>query len=309
MVVKRSLTAACARVALATLAVALVGGCDSVNPVAWYRDLTGVSKNDALDKNAGNQKNLEAGGTAPYPNLGQVPGPPSTALSTIDRDALRDSLTADRANARYTDEQLRAGTAAQITVPPPAPPSAVAAAAPAGASAAAQQKSAAPPRESSLKSPTIPNPPLGDKPAPPPPPPRMAALPRTPVAEAPLASAAAAKPGQRATSAASTPLASIAFADGSSALSDQERNRLSEIAAMQHDKGGTLRLVGHAPPQAGTGAAQQALAGFNLALNRAKEVAKTLSADGVPEKSIAVEAAPAGQGASGTSGVEVFLEH
>jgi len=93
-------------------ALAMLAACswvpDSVNPISWYRDLSGASKNDALDKDQRNQQNLEAGGKAPYPNLGDVPDAPDRARGAIDRDALQKSLAADRANAHYTNDQLRA---------------------------------------------------------------------------------------------------------------------------------------------------------------------------------------------------------
>ena len=100
-------------------------GCSSVpnavNPISWYRDLTGASKNDELGKDE-NQKNLQEGSNEPYPNLANVPAAPDTALSTIDRDKLQNSLIADRNNAQYSGEDLRPGRTT-VTAPPPAPPS------------------------------------------------------------------------------------------------------------------------------------------------------------------------------------------
>jgi outer membrane protein OmpA-like peptidoglycan-associated protein len=318
-------------IALATVAV--LGGCSSVpnavNPVAWYRSLSGASKNDALDRNQPNQQNLEAGGKAPYPNLADVPDAPDQALSAAKRDAMRKSLAADRENARYSDEQLRAGVSApgMIAPPPPAPPGAVpAAAAPApppapaaaaaapsraAASAAPQQQDAAAPKESTLVQPTIPNVPEGEAPAPPPPPPNLSPSPAVHAAgESPRAALAALGSGKRrAAAASSVQVASINFAGGSAALSDEERNRLSEVAAMQHDKGGAIRIVGHAEPAKGGTVAQQELASLSLALNRAKAVAQVLSGEGVAAQSIDVEAAPTLAGDASAARAEVYLEH
>src|SRR5271170_1043965 len=101
------------RRALVVGLVGLLSGCswvpDAVNPVSWYRDLSGVSANDKLDKNQPNQANLDAGGKAPYPNLSEVPTVPDRANGAIDRDALQKSPVADRQNANYTDKQLRGG--------------------------------------------------------------------------------------------------------------------------------------------------------------------------------------------------------
>jgi outer membrane protein OmpA-like peptidoglycan-associated protein len=116
-------------------AALLLGGCswlpNALNPIEWYRDVTGASSHDDAG-GARNAQNLEAGGKQPYPNLGSVPKPPDTALSTAEREKLQKGLVSDRANARYSDEELRQGR----TVPP-LPGEAPAAAPPAAASGAA----------------------------------------------------------------------------------------------------------------------------------------------------------------------------
>lgn len=280
----------CAIFALAALAP--LGGCswvpNAVNPVAWYRDLSGASKNDALDKNQANQKSFDAGGKEPYPNLGTVPAVPDDALSTIDRDKLQKSLVADRANANYSDDHLEAGVPATAVVPPPP---AVAAAMPVAASlrtpsatpAAPAPASPGAPKDSAYQTP-----------------PRKE--PRTPVAQTASLAPPAAPSGSAA-------VAAIAFAAGSTALSDAEKARLNDVAAMQHRDGGTLRVVGHAAPPGGDNAMQKQLDSFNLALERAKAVATTLGADGVPPGSIAVEAAPTRADDAAATGAEVFLVH
>jgi outer membrane protein OmpA-like peptidoglycan-associated protein len=113
------------KLGLVILAAALAGvtGCasvpDAVNPVSWYRDVTGASKNDDLGDGQ-NQQNLEEGSSEPFPNLASVPAAPSTQLSTVDRDKLVNSLLADRVNAQYSADNLHAG---EVTgnVPPPSP--------------------------------------------------------------------------------------------------------------------------------------------------------------------------------------------
>jgi outer membrane protein OmpA-like peptidoglycan-associated protein len=169
---------------------------DSVNPVEWYRDASGLSKNDP-GPDAPNSKNLEAGGQQDYPTLASVPPAPTQALSTEEREALTQHLVADRANAKYIDEQLRVGPAS-AAAPPPAPaavaksspaPLAVAAAAPPAAPQAPAPQAATPPaapaaatpptevaeakpQESTLTSPEVQNLPQPEAPraAPPPPP-------------------------------------------------------------------------------------------------------------------------------------------
>jgi len=107
---------------LVILGMTLVGvsGCskvpNAVNPISWYRDVTGLSKNDDLGKGE-NEQNLAEGSNQPYPNLGTVPSPPDTQLSRVDREKLVKSLVADRTNAQYSADNLRAGDIAS-TVPP-----------------------------------------------------------------------------------------------------------------------------------------------------------------------------------------------
>src|SRR6185312_10846021 len=97
-----------AALGIAAAATLALTGCSSLNPVNWYRDAMGISKNDP-PPDAPNTKNLEAGGKQPFPNLASVPPPPTRALSSEQRDALTQQLVSDRANAKYIDEELRAG--------------------------------------------------------------------------------------------------------------------------------------------------------------------------------------------------------
>jgi outer membrane protein OmpA-like peptidoglycan-associated protein len=113
----------CCRAALvpaALLLVAALAACDTV--VDTWRDMQGVSKNDPDPATTPNASNLAAGEAGDYPNLASVPPPPSRATSTADREKLTESLVADRANAKYSDEKLRAGFGAVSAPPPSAPP-------------------------------------------------------------------------------------------------------------------------------------------------------------------------------------------
>jgi outer membrane protein OmpA-like peptidoglycan-associated protein len=176
---------------LVILGVMLVGvsGCSSVpnavNPISWYRDVTGLSKNDDLGKGQ-NEQNLAEGSDEPYPNLGNVPSAPDNQLSGVDRDKLVKSLVADRNNAQYSADNLRAGDVAS-TVPPPAPP----APKPDTSSATISSAPESPPPEIPPPPPTAPAPAESSNAAPPPPPP--AASPPAP-APSPAATAAAVPP-------------------------------------------------------------------------------------------------------------------
>jgi outer membrane protein OmpA-like peptidoglycan-associated protein len=101
--------------------LALLLGVAACNPVDTWRDLTGVSRNDPDPDTTPNTKNLAAGGASDYPNLATVPPPPERALTAAEREKLTQSLIADRANARHTDEQLRAGFSSVAAAPPPPP--------------------------------------------------------------------------------------------------------------------------------------------------------------------------------------------
>lgn len=333
-------------VGAAVAAVALpLAGCehvpDAVNPVAWYRDVAGTSQSDAQDVNQRNQQNLEAGSKQPYPNLATVPNAPTIATSTIDRDKLVQGLVADRANAKYNNEELQAGSQlASIAPPPPpklnppgtsataasSPPSSAAAPAPAASTTLGQQSPAA---ESTLVSPTIPSTPQGQIPPPPPPPPEVA---RTSPPPAPaVASAAQSAPstapqltppagvragGQpslamrtpaKAQNPISVSVGDVAFAQGSSDLAETQRSALAEIAGLYKQTGGDIRIVGHSEPGHSNDAIRQRIAGLDLALDRANAVAQALTKMGVPAHNIRVEAAPAN--AQEQPRAEVFMEY
>jgi len=105
---------------LAILAVVLcLGAC---NPVDTWRDWTGASKNDPDPETTPNTRNLAAGDASDYPNLATVPPPPNRALTAAEREKLTQSLIADRTNAKYSDEKLRAGFPAVAAAAPPPPP-------------------------------------------------------------------------------------------------------------------------------------------------------------------------------------------
>jgi outer membrane protein OmpA-like peptidoglycan-associated protein len=133
------------------MAFASVAGCsyvpDAVNPIEWYRDATGLSKNDNLGKGE-NEQNLQEGSNEPFPNLASVPAAPDTQLSGVDREKLVKSLVADRNNAQYSADNLRAGDVAN-TVPPPAP----ARSAPSGTGTISPAPASPPPAASSSASP------------------------------------------------------------------------------------------------------------------------------------------------------------
>jgi len=329
--------------ALAILLLAGGGLCgcswvpDYANPIEWYRDLTGVAKNDAQDAGQRNQQNLQAGGAAPYPNLGTVPPPPAQAMSTIDRDALQKGLIADRANARYSDEELRQGRS--VPPLPGEPPTQTAdaqgAAAPAQAAAPAAgsprrgppvKGSEAPPQESPLTTPSVRSLPQGETPNAPPPAPgqprpqQQAALPPTPPLPVSIAAPALSADPFEQPAVMRAPrgrppsvtlvAAEIDFAGDGKTLSAEDNQRLAEAAKLQKQGGGSLRVIGYARRGYGPDAAREDLAGFGTALDQANAVAQALAKLGVPASRITVQAAPADlAGGLAAGAAEVLLDY
>ena len=102
---------------------------DWANPVEWYRGLSGSAADDPSGTEP-NAQNLEKGSDEPYPSLGTVPEPPTNALSSDEREQLRQSLIADRSNAKYVDNSDQyAATAPKAVSGPVATPAAASGAA------------------------------------------------------------------------------------------------------------------------------------------------------------------------------------
>ena len=111
--------------------MAVLLGLAACNPIETWRDWTGASQNDPDPETTPNKANLAAGEAADYPNLATVPPPPVQAMTAAEREKLTQNLIADRANARYSNEQLRAGFSSSVAPPPP-PASSASAAEPQG---------------------------------------------------------------------------------------------------------------------------------------------------------------------------------
>jgi outer membrane protein OmpA-like peptidoglycan-associated protein len=107
------------------LAAALlsIAGCstpDWVNPVNWFED-DGTSGPIESNQPAAKAEDGE------YPKLGSTPPIPGQTVSIQEAETIENGLKADRQNAQYTDEKLRADTAVQPlpkpkpVAPPPEP--------------------------------------------------------------------------------------------------------------------------------------------------------------------------------------------
>lgn len=317
---------------LLTLAASCVAGCssypDALNPFEWYRDITGASAKDDADKAARNAQNLAAGDSAPYPNVGTVPAEPDTAMSTSEREKIAKTLAADRANALYSDEQVRqgnpvpplpgeapAGINAGPTSRPPSPPGTPTQTAAAEPKVSAPTKgSAAAPQEAPLTTPAVRNEPQGEdplaapaapagtttsqqKPKPPPSVRQQAApAPRQDFATAAATGPAPVMRGPRA--AVTVTAAEIDFAGDGRTLSARDGTRLAEVAELYKQNAGSLRVVGH-----GGGAGD--IASFDEALDRANAVAQALAKLGIPASRITVQTAAE----TGRAGAEVLVDY
>ena len=314
---------------------------DWANPVEWYRDVSGVSKDDPKP-DARNTQNLAKGGEQPYPNLASVPSPPTNALSSVEREKLRNSLAADRANAKYVEgnDQYVAAPPKDVPSPPlnapepatspqaaapvqatPVSPSAAPAASPA-TTPRASRGTETPPQESSLTPPSVRNVPQGETPRPAPPPPAGAPARAqaqqtqpSPPAQLPPQQTATLPPdpplvggGAALPSGVGVTLGTIAFIGSSAKLSPELLAQVREVAALrQQNGGGTVRVTGYSEPQGDQDTMAPQLASFNLALDRARAVAAALTQNGVPLRAVEIGASPPPPGQSGGV-VEISLE-
>lgn len=322
-------------VAVAALAL-LLAGCNAVS--GMFEDEEEPSRVEMP---------AEAQGDQPFPNLGTVPDEPPQTSTPEERAQIKEGLAADRDNAEYTEESLGAQSAAAVPAAPPVPEKAPEAA----AADAAPASPAPPPPSPSIESQPVP-PPAGQAPAasappptpapsqiaptqPPPPQPAAAPQPAPPPASAPqprileggsviVDPDAATVTGGRGVnpllpSGESRPVALIFFGHGSASLSRSDIKVLREVAELHKERGGLVRVIGHASRSGTTGDnAKQNLANFNISLARANAVARELSRLGVATDQIQVAAAGAQQplyyetaptGEAGNRRVEIYLDY
>ena len=286
------------------------------------------------------QAPAEAEGEQPFPNLGTVPGEAPETSSAEERAAITEGLAADRANAEYTDEPLAPAVA---SAPPPAapapaePPPAPAAAPAASAQPAIESQPVAPPPQPAQSAPP-PAPQVTQVPSPPAP--AASAAPAQPLPGPPLPGQPEVLAGGSVTvnpdavlgdgggstaasrllpSGESRPVALIFFRYGSAGLSRGDIAVLKDVARLHQERGGLVRVIGHASQGSATGdVAKQNMANLNISLARANAVARELSRLGVPTDQIQVAAAGAQQplyyetqatGEAGNRRVEIYLDY
>ena len=112
------------RQAAALAFVFVLAGCsqvpDWVNPVNWVDGMFDGMFNDEVSELPPAPKPTETtpGADKPFPKLGQTQAPERMGSSAAERKELADSLVADRDNAKYSNENLRAGDRRLAAAPP-----------------------------------------------------------------------------------------------------------------------------------------------------------------------------------------------
>lgn len=262
-----------------------------------------------------------------FPSLGSVPDAPPRPSTQRRRDGLVNTLAIDRQNARYSEAGLSGGGKA---VPRSQ----------GGFGAVAYQSDPALQRRASPRPLTRPPPPPGPPPALPPATRSLGTAGTTDTAAlppvAPPAPEAVAVPDPKAGRQPAGPIplrlgpseetaepvelvGVIYFLDGSSQLDRRDRRVLRDIVLLQQQRGGTLRVVGHASGRAlQPDPVAHSLAKFARSFERANNVAVAmldLGADGnALEVVAAADSRPAYDesqptGAAGNRRVEIFLEY
>ena len=319
-------------------AMLAVSGCtevpDYANPAEWYRSAVDVFDDDAPPPPPAEEV---PGAHEPFPSVGDVPDSPSREIELSELESVGEGLVADRESAKYTDEILRSDGGGDISLPTVEAPLAEAPSSSYeyGQSAISQYGTAD--YTSALQQPVQPT--------------TVATLGRGldvktlfsalfqssgPMAVAPavvtstvptttgvlgsgiLPATSALTGGSGAASFGSSKAAVIYFAVGSAALNKDGRNALHKVADLHKQRGGIIRVVGHASNRTSeVSAAQHELINFDISFKRARAVADELIRHGVaPDRLVVVsrsDSEPAyhewmPSGEAGNRRAEVFIE-
>jgi len=273
-----------------------------------------------------------AGPTSPAdvaPQAGPSPGAPAAPAETAAAPAAEPAPAEAPPPAVATTPAEPAAAATPPAAPAPAAPAVAAADATPPAAApkpkpkpAAPQAREAPPAESTLAAPTVSTLPQGETPGPvPPTPPGVPTASNTTPAPSPAPTAAAtapapvttadatprALPAQRVRPAAAAPpppvlaavptgkmsLGTVAFQADTVTLTEGGSEQLRQAVRMREQNGGgTLHVVAFTQLGPGRDLATRSIAGFNLALDRARAVGLALTQLGVPASAVTIGAGP-----------------
>ena len=303
-------------------ALFLLSGCadvpDRADPTDWFTidpvpTKVGLTEGQARSQPTG------------YPNLASVPNQPPGVLSPEARAAAQANLVADRANAVYSDEALTGSTLNR------APIRANAARTPSGAPlaprigsdlTAAPRVPPAPVRTQVARTEPVPAPVIQAPAAPSQAAPSLAARASGEPAKSPLPEIQEESPPVVAASPAAASgqlVAVIYFGHGSSQLDGKDRAVLRDVATLHRQRGGTIRVVGHASDHTvATDPIGHDLTDDEMSLRRANSVAAGLIALGTARDRVRAEARGGKQpvereitttGEAGNRRAEIFLEN
>jgi hypothetical protein len=291
------------RAAILALAAALAG-CGGA--VEGWRSVAGLNVNDPDPVTAPFANNLAQAETAPYPNLADVPPPPTRATTAAERQRLAQSLAADRAATQaLAAAPLAAQPGAALPARGAAPPQKIAAYEVTPGVRRGSAPPEPPPQDSTLVMPQVRSLPEPETARPPPPAPALAAAPRLTTLAAPLAAPAAAPPEPappvpviapvapppviRSEPRRPTLVATLAAAEPAG----DERAAIARVAALYRETPGALRVVGYA---AAPSAGGDPFGSYRAMLERTQAIARALADAGIPAARIQSEAAPAAAG-------------
>ena len=314
---------AAGRAAVAIALFMFLGACSSVpdwaNPVEWYRGTAewvgGEDEGSEARAKARQADQGSAAGNQEFPNLASVPERPKRVTTQPGRQRVQSALVADRARARH--EALAPGPMA-APAGPGAPPAPMVAARPAPAAAAPPAPNvAAPAPAPSMPAPSAGNQAFRDA---------IAQQERAPAGVALRGSGPSgvvmgspvARGGSHAYTT-GTKIGTLYFANGSSQIRKKYGKTLRDIVKMQKQKGGKLKVIGHASSRtSNTDPLRHQITNFRISMARARAVAQRLVRYGASSNSIEVvgladqqrvyqEIMPTGE--AGNRRVEIFLEN
>ncbi|MHA1600555.1 MAG: OmpA family protein [Alphaproteobacteria bacterium] len=255
------------------------------------------------------QRQSQSSGSDSFPNLASVPEGAPKLSTPATRAVLLETLAADRANAEYTDQKLVAdmGPGVSAAKMPPATQIELPSQAPASVSPKSPKspKSRAPAAEQVAEAPAAQ--PESSEPT------------KTAFRFTQFDTEIATKPADVPAALNSELVAIVYFSYGSTALNLNDREILRDVVALQKQRGGTVRVVGHASARTGiVNSVRHRLANFETSLQRANAVASQLVRLGVARDKVATEAKADSQpiyhefmptGEAGNRRAEIFLEN
>ncbi len=301
----------------------VISGCtevpDYANPAEWYRSAVDVFDDDAPPPPPAEEV---PGAHESFPSVGDVPESPNLEIELSELESVGEGLAADRESAKYTDEILRSDDDGSIPLPMVDEPLSSFEQPPTTQFATTQYATLQQPVQSApgtnLDVKTLfaslfqSSGPQGVAPA--------VSSAGSALSTTVVASANGTFPATPALSSGigSSKAAVIYFAGGSAKINADGRNALHRVADLHKQRGGVIRVVGHASNRTSEVSAEQhELINFNISYKRARAVADELISHGVAADKVVVisrsDSEPAyhewmPSGEAGNRRAEVFID-